>query len=455
MSVTADPKLLIEQFRDRREVPSNGVLNRLVMDYARVGSQMESTLVELKAQFNDDSEAWLNLARQLIAFGNSGGGIILFGLDSKNERVGLAASLTSKFDPANITQKLQRHAPKVVVPTGYVEVVQYRKRYGVLLIAQTQSLSVFDKVGNVQVGAGRQKALFQQGVVYVRAEGTTREARQSDLDQLINDRVHDGVSAFLARIERVASLPPSSELLVRSPGSNRAYVLVAGGQGVPVTLTPDQQASTVDLKEVLTPEAPLSSLDAEVVGQVRQWHADTVHRVPRATLMRWYLGRATFTPITDRAKFCFLSALHDWGYPMYWASQMDRSELEHVICEQIESRAYPDNQVLVYVIGAFFFSRRIELLARLHAFLPPHSDQICQRLREASDVRSYLTSGRSSASARIGNTEYRMDELMAERTTTAQTLFEDLMAYYFEGNVPNSRRNVAHQLDMLVHGDLS
>lgn len=104
MSVTAGPKLLIQHFRDRREIPSNGVLNRLVMDYARVDSQMESTLVELKAQFNDDPEAWLNLARQLIGFGNSGGGIILFGLDSKCERVGLAVSLTSKFDPANITR---------------------------------------------------------------------------------------------------------------------------------------------------------------------------------------------------------------------------------------------------------------------------------------------------------------------------------------------------------------
>lgn len=323
-----------------------------------------------------------------------------------------------------------------------------------LLIGQTQSLSVFDKVGNVQVGS-RQKTIFQQGVVYVRAEGTTREARQSDLDQLINDRVHDGVSAFLARIERVAELPPSSELLVRSPGSNQAYVLVTGGQGVPVTLTQDQRASTVHLAEVLTPEAPLSSLDAEVVGQVRQWHADSVHRVPRATLMRWYLGRATFTPMADRAKFCFLSALRDWGYPMYWASQMDRVDLEQVICQQIESHAYPDNRVLVYVIGAFCFSRRIELLDRLHPFLPSDSDQICQRLREASDVRSYLTSGRSSAVVRIANTEYRMDQLMAERATTAQTLFEELMAHHGEGNVPNARRIVAHQLDMLVHGDLS
>jgi len=448
------PNAIIEGFRDRRSIPGEPAARRLLKEYARADCQLENILVELKQQFSGDMEAWLNLERQLVAFGNSGGGIIIYGLTKNYERVGLASSLTSHFDPANVMQKLQRHAPQAQIPTAYVELLYYKKRYGVLLIGKSSNVTVFDKIGNVQLAGGKQKNVFQPGVIYVRVEGATREARQFDLDRLVNDRMSIGLSAFLARIERVAALPPSSELLARSPGANRAYVLVAGGQGIPVTVT-QQDDVAVQLTEVLTPEAPLSSLDAEVVGQLRQWHADEVHRVARATLMRWYLGRTTFTPIAERAKFCFLSALQDWGYPMYWASQMDRAELEQVIRQQVEGKVYPDNRVAVYVIGAFFFSRRNELLDVLAPYLPGALNNIVRRLRESTDVKSYLTSGRIGMTVvRVGATSHELPVVMEERMTTGQMLFDQLMGCHTGGNVPEHQRNAAHQLDLLVHGDL-
>jgi hypothetical protein len=449
-----DPPDLVQAFRRERAVPSEQQLRSLVSRFARVGSQLENATVELKERFDDDGEAWLNLQRQLVAFGNSGGGIIIFGLSSSGARVGLVNSLAGKFDPVNIGQKLQRHAPQARVPTAYAEVVQYGKRYGILLIGRSNALVVFDKVGNAVGAGGRTKAVFQQGVLYVRGEGTSREARQADVDALINERVENGLSAFLARIETVAHLPSSSELLARNQGADKAYVLVPGGQGVPVTITQDVTAPAVQLAEVLSPEVPLSTLDAEIVGQLRQWHTDAFHRVPRATLMRWYLGRATFTPITERAEFCFLSAIHDWGYPMYWASQMDRLRLEAVLTEQVESRAYPDNQAAVFVVGAFFFSRREELLDRFSGYLTANSSQIVQRLRDAVDPLEYLTSGRiCAARVRLQGQEHLLSDLMSDRETTAATLFEDLMGYHGQGNVPPESRQAAHQLDMLVHGD--
>jgi hypothetical protein len=451
----ANPKLLINNFCERREIPAEKVLSRLISTYARAGQQ-EGALVELKESFQDDTEGWLKLERQLVGIGNSGGGIVIFGIDRRGNRVGLPNSLTAAFDPANLMQKLQRHASTASVPTAYVEVMQYGKRYGTLFIGPTVHITVFDKVGNVQGATGRSKAIFQQGVVYVRGEGTTREARQSDLDLLINERVRDGLTAFLARIERVAELPAATELLARSPGSDRGYVLVSGGQGVPVTIAENDDAKAVHLTEVLVPDAPLSSLDAEVVGQVRQWHADAVHRVPRETLMRWYLGRATFGPVSGRAKLCFLSAMHSWGYPMYWASQMDREDLRQTIIDLAQADAYPDTRALPYVIGAFFFSERAKFLDKIDSHLSTESAQVCQRLRDAPDASSYLLSGRlpHTTKVRIGGAEYALTTLMEERDTTAQTLFENLMSNYAAGNVPDKERSAAHQLDMMLHGDL-
>lgn len=450
------PCRIVKDFRERGVVPSETVLKRLLQAYARAGCQLESEFVEMKEQFADDTEAWLNLKRQLAAFGNSGGGIIIFGLAADCHRVGLASTLVTKFDPINIMQKLQQHAPSAIIPTAYLELSQYNKTYGFLLIGQSRNIIVFDKIGNLQPAQGRQKTIFYPGVVYVRIPGASREAHQSDVDQLVNDRMSQGVSAFLARIERVAELPVGTELLARAPGSSRGYVLVSSGQGVPVTIS-DEKSGVVQLTDVMTPEAPLSNLNAEVVGQLRQWHVDSVHRVPRATLMRWYLGRASFTPMTDRAEFCFLSALHDWGYPMYWASQVERERLEQLVRQQFEDREYPDNRALVYVIGAFFFLRRAELLTEFKDYLPTEQRTVVKRLLDCSDVRSYLTCGRLPGTVGwyVGDDYFDLSKLMTERETTGQALFGRMMLYHPEGNVPSGMRQLAHQLDMLVHGDLN
>jgi nucleoid-associated protein YejK len=141
---------------------------------------------------------------------------------------------------------------------------------------------------------------------------------------------------------------------------------------------------------------------------------------------------------------------------MYWASQMDRSRVETVLTGQVQGQVYPDNQAAVFVIGAFFFSRRHELLDRLSPHFTANSSQLVQRLRNATDQREFLTSGRICAQRiRIAGTEYLLSELMDARDTTASTLFDDLMRSYPLGNVPPETRQAAHQLDLLVHGDLA
>ena len=287
-------------------------------------------------------------------------------------------------------------------------------------------------------------------------EGTTREARQVDLDQIVNERMSAGLKAFLARIERVAELPPSSELLARTPGSDQAYVLVSGEQGIPVNISSEDTQGIVQLSEVLTPDAPLSNLDAEVAGQLRQWNSDGVHRVPRETLMRWYLGRDALTEIKGRDRFCLLSALHERGYPMYWASQMNRPELENFVNECTKAGAYPESQLLPYIIGAFFFSRRHELIAQLKPYFKSSLANVVERLGAAQDIRSYLMTCRIPLSKRIrvNGASYELEQLMDERETVGRRLFDELMQYHTSGNVPESMRSAAHQLDVLVHGDL-
>jgi hypothetical protein len=83
--------------------------------------------------------------------------------------------------------------------------------------------------------------------------------------------------------------------------------------------------------------------------------------------------------------------------------------------------------------------------------------QVIARLESAEDALSYLASCRIPGQKRlyVGDTLYELTRLMEERETTARRLFEQLMEYHSAGNVPESMRNAAHQLDIMVHGNVT
>jgi hypothetical protein len=158
------PNVLIDRFRESRSIPDEETLKSLLDECSRPDSQLEGA-VELKERFTGDAEAWLNLERQIVGFANAGGGLIVFGISDQNQTVGLPTSIVDQLDPANILNKLQRHAPNAAVPTAYIELTYHKKRYGILLIGRPLNLIVFDKVGNVPKGA-KTRTIIQPGVIY-------------------------------------------------------------------------------------------------------------------------------------------------------------------------------------------------------------------------------------------------------------------------------------------------
>lgn len=391
--------------------------------------------------------------RQLTAFNNSGGGILVFGIENDGTPTGLSGSLTSHFDPAIILDKLRRHAPTAQIPTAYLETEFYNKRYGFLLIGSTGSVIVFDKVGNMARPKGKgQETVLQPGVVYIRRRGQTTAALQNELDKLVGESIQRGVTGFLARIEHVASLPAGTELIARQPSSDRGYVLVSAGQGVPVSITASTETDAVPLTEVLSPDLPLSSLDAEVVAQLRQWKTDRRHRVGRALLGRWYLGRRALTVIPDAAEFCLLSAVHDWGYPMFWAAQLDRSRLEDLLKGTLGG-GYPERNFVPYLVGAYFFDRRAELVGTCDPPLPKSLRASVKKLLEAPDADSYRNSAWACVNTlSLGHNTYNAKDLVVT-PEAALAAFDDLVRMDETSALLSPARQVARRLDMVLYAD--
>lgn len=418
-----------------------------------LNARTESAHVDFKREFHGTTKDWVRLLKDIVALANVGGGLIMFGVDKNGKRKGLENTLADSFDPANITNKLNKYATQARVTTSYVELDFYGRRFGFLVIYAVPNIIVFESDGGYQDDNGKQKKAFYKGVIYTRTPGGNTEARQSDLDKMIDQIVQERIHSFVAKIERVAHLPINAELIARDPAApNRGYVLVDSGQGIPVTVTGSETRDAMPLRDILDSSVPFSSYKAEVAAQTRQWRqGDTHHRVQRATLIRWYINRNSFSLADDEAEFCFISAGYCHGYVMFWASRMSRAQLKGRIEREISLAKYPMRDILPYVIGVFFWDERDKMIKKHLENFSGQSNSIARRIMAMSDRDDFLRKARFRADTFILGQQRHSFHKVIEDREKAQSLFEVLLQRDMTGKCPSNLRMVAHQLDIVLH----
>lgn len=374
---------------------SDDDMSVLLRTYARAGATVEDDRLDLKVSFDRDKTGWANLCRQAVALHNSGGGLLLFGVDDAGGRVGLASSLVRAFDPANVNNQLSSRRAPAVLRTTYTELRRYNKIFGFFAVRAGQQIVIFDQ----DVAGSDSKIVARAGCVYVRRNGQSAPAEFSEVQALTEKIIARGVQGFLARVDRIATLPAGANLIASNPGSSEGFILTARGEGVPVQIIgPEEGAPTVTLSEDILPDTPLSAPSQEVAGQVRQWRTDSNHRVPAAVLGRWYQERGSLNipAVNGAAEFLLLSALHENSLPLqYWASLVDRDRLRELMAEVLAEDAYPERLNVPYVVGAFLWQDRAALLGATAAQHGGGSYAGYSRVLRASDHDAFVRTGRT------------------------------------------------------------
>ena len=378
--------------------------------------------------------------------------MILFGVQDDCVHVGLSTSLMTVLDPAKITDQLRRKAPSALIPTMYVEVTYYRKRFGALVVSPLVVPLVFDVEWGYNDDAGVHRLVIRPGLLYVRTPGRSAPAHQADLREMWQRSVDLGARQALARIERVAALPPDAELIVSTSASpDEGFVLGANGEGRPVRIVDDPDAPAVRVREVLSPDTPYASVAGELTSQVRHWQqADNSHRVSRHALLRWWLQRTKLNLDDTSAEFCVLSAAYQHGYPMYWASKMTPAGLRELLDRELRiGRAVPC-QTYPYIVGEFFWEDRKDILE-------PHLGRLSVSPRNAAEkvirIRSYddfLAFARWTSRLHLGEDVVSVADLLDD-LPRALTVFTALVQGDLDGSATQSALGFAKQLDLVIH----
>ena len=415
-------------------------------------SKLERVHFELKREFASGPRAWAELSKDIVALANTGGGVILFGVDDDGTRQGLAPSLLSVLDPAKVTDQLRRKAPSAAISTAYLEGTYYRKLYGALIVQPLDVPLVFDTEWGYNTTGGEHRIIIKPGLLYVRTPGKSARAQQGDIRELWQRSVNLAAEKVLARIELVASLPLDSELIITDPGDpDGGHPLVDQGEARAVRIVSDPAIPAIPLREVLANNAPYASVASEVASQVRRWQqADPEHVVSKHALIKWWLQRAELTIDRSTAEFCLRSAVHNRGYPMYWASVIEPMRLREILERELAAASAIPCQAYPYIAGVFFWNEREEILREHMARLSPAPRRAVEKVLKSDSYSEFLTAVRCQSRLKHASGLTAMTELLADQERATE-IYSELLRAELDRTITPSESGFAKQLDLVVH----
>ncbi len=173
-------------------------------------AKRESRSIEFKESFDPDStRECCEIVKDLVALANSGGGVIVFGIDNDGQPSEADLSPLTALDPARIGDLVRKY---VEVPFGDFEIrhaVKGEHEVVAWLIGAAHTPMVFAKPGTYPDGKG-QRAAFGQGTVYFRHGAKSEPGTTDDLARALDRRVEQIRREWIAGVRKVVKAPAGS-----------------------------------------------------------------------------------------------------------------------------------------------------------------------------------------------------------------------------------------------------
>lgn len=201
--------------------------------------ESESAEVDFKSTFDVRlSGDWLALLKDIVAFANSGGGIIAFGLDDNGRATDKDVSSLAGVDPADISNWIYKYTTSHFHDFKLVECRKGENAVVALLIGPAKYPIVFTRVGTFEPIPGQQKTVFSVGTVYFRHGAKSEPGASEDLRDFIDRKLEEIKRSWLDGISKVVEAPPGSRIAFVSPEAQPVHE----GGALPLRLTDDPTA---------------------------------------------------------------------------------------------------------------------------------------------------------------------------------------------------------------------
>lgn len=181
-------------------------------------AKRESKRVDFKSTFDPESTGdWCELVKDIVAMANSGGGVIVIGLDNSGAPSKSDVKAVLDLDQAKFVDKIRKYTG---FEFGELEVHEAKKQDDTVAVIEISAVKVpmvFTEVGTYEVAAtGRQKTAFSKGTVYFRHGAKSEPGTTEDIRGVIERQLEVIRGEWLDGVRKVVRAPQGSAVTVFS-----------------------------------------------------------------------------------------------------------------------------------------------------------------------------------------------------------------------------------------------
>jgi hypothetical protein len=183
-----------------------------------------SRRIEFKGEFSPETPgSWCELVRDIVAVANSGGGVIVVGVDDAGRPTGWDPAPLLSIDPADVVDAIAKHVGEQLDELEIAEAAKDGRRLAIVVVgARTGSPLVFEKPGTYTDENGHQKTVFDRGTVSFRHGAKTEPALTRDLARFANAEAMRLRRELVKNVRKISTAPKGAEIIVVSPKTGPA-----------------------------------------------------------------------------------------------------------------------------------------------------------------------------------------------------------------------------------------
>jgi len=179
----------------------------------------ESADVEFKRSFNPNSNGeWLEILKDFMAITNSGGGVIVIGVDNQGIPSGADTESLINYDPAKITDKIESVTGLEFEDFRLKSFTKKKQEIVLIIIGPSLVPIPFKKAGQYKVEGKKTPIIaFQAGTVYFRHGAKSAPGTFNDINKSIERRLDQVRKEWFKGVQKVVNAKPGSIVQVLPP----------------------------------------------------------------------------------------------------------------------------------------------------------------------------------------------------------------------------------------------
>lgn len=435
-----------------------------------LGATRESKRIEFKRGFDTSAPgSWCELIKDIVALANSGGGIVVFGLESTGAPSGESISEIASQDPADVLNKLVKY---IGVPSFEIEAFGLKKRgqkLYALAISGTPVPHVFEQPGTYDIGGGKQKSAFSLGTVYFRHGAKSEPGTTDDLKAAM-DRALNGVRrSWIKGVRQVVQAPPDAEIVTiqrTAPQTStiaKSVRAVDDASATPVALTRDPSRATGTIYYEEIAEGIFEEINNVVDANKALAKGQKKFFLGSAIYYRIYAERQHVLQQRETHELLLRTAVVDFYAPaLFWMTTMSEDLIAGTFAELYRNPVSPQIHALVRLAAVLGndFSRwllgKMDRKWATHPQPPTFYWTFKSMVRDLHSMDYRLRSSRFSTKSRIellGEEKVDVADLL-DHPPQAAALLSRVCMMIFEAKLTGGGRSAARNLDYLAYGSI-